>query len=547
MSCRSELDRLAYVDGELPADQVAAFEAHLAACPHCSQDVAALRIEGRLIANALREPEALAAPEREACIPAVAWGMLALAITAVGANTGLDYLAQINAQIGWLSPFSLRRAILIVSSLTTLLAREDVPMLFTPMVALAMSLFVGAALTILVRRRPAVLLGLLLLSAAAVPVSATELRRTVQGQDKILVVPAGEIIDDTVVATGGQVVVDGTITGNLFAFGQQVLVRGEVRGSLYAFAAVVSVDGVVKGDVYSAGQTFDARGTIERNLHAVAVSSVDLASGSRVGNDVWLGAEFARLGGTIGRDLDVRGDVLTLSGTTERAVHFHGHRLSFAETARVGGAIDALISNAGFVSRAPSARLASEPKITQAPHGLAASVERWLTPSFYFWQAARIVAALALGLLLRWLLPALFAFPRLRDLRLLRTGGVGFLALVATPAAAVLLGITVIGLPISVMALGVWFAGMYLAGIFLAVTLGEHLLTSPRSDGRAFAAALAVGLVLIRFAVNIPYLGWVIESLVVIVGFGLFYTQVVRIVGVLRGVPQHGASLAVSR
>ena len=118
---------------------------------------------------------------------------------------------------------------------------------------------------------------------------------------------------------------------------------------------------------------------------------------------------------------------------------------------------------------------------------------------------------------------------------MLRRGGIGFLALVATPVAALLVSFTVVGLPIGIFALGLWGAALFLSRIFVALALGQALLRSPPAGTRSFILALLAGLVLVRIAVNLPYLGCVLHFLVIIVGLGLLLAQASHLAGRLRG------------
>jgi hypothetical protein len=146
----------------------------------------------------------------------------------------------------------------------------------------------------------------------------------------------------------------------------------------------------------------------------------------------------------------------------------------------------------------------------------------------------RIAAALALGMLLYWLVPGLFAWATPPERHWLRNSGVGFLALVATPVAAVLVSITVIGLPIGILGFIAWLVALYLSGILVALMLGQLLLRSQRENGAAFALALLVGLAIVRIAVNLPYLGGVLCLIVHIVGLGMLVAQVVELARRLR-------------
>jgi hypothetical protein len=111
-------------------------------------------------------------------------------------------------------------------------------------------------------------------------------------------------------------------------------------------------------------------------------------------------------------------------------------------------------------------------------------------------------------------------------LSVFRAAGIGFLVLIATPIAAIVLGVTLIGLPVALLGLVAWLTGLYLAKIFVAALVGQTLMTSPTSRPGSFALALLLGLVLVFVAVNLPYLGGWIRALVVLLGLGIGFVQV---------------------
>jgi anti-sigma factor RsiW len=538
MNCADELQTLLYVDGELPVHDLPAFEEHLATCAPCRQRAAALRAESALIGDVLHEAEPATAPAPAMGARGLAWAALALAVATAGVHGGLDVLAQLDSQLGWLSPLAEYYPLSLLFGLASLVTQEDVPMLLTSLATLVTVLLALVSFGLVTRRRFVLASALLALLVAAVPAHAVEVRSPARDKSGIVVIPAGETIDDTVIVLGQSIVVEGTVTGDLIAVAQSVRIPGEVRGSLVTLSKSLSVDGVVKGDVYSATQTLDVRGSVERNLLAAA-ESFDIATGAHIARDAYLAGQHGRVGGAIGRDLHVAGQGLAVSGQVVRGVTFSGNSLDLDATARVGGETTAYVQQAGAVSRASGAQLASEPQIHTRVSQSAGRVgaharSQWLTLGFYFWQTVRIAAALALGLLLYWLVPALFEWPTPSAGRLLRSAGVGFLVLVATPVAAVLLAITLVGLPVAALAMGTWIGGLYLAGILAALVIGRALLRSPRNGAGAFVLALLVGLVLMRIAVNLPFVGGVLCFVLLVVGLGILVAQLGRLASRLR-------------
>ena len=100
------------------------------------------------------------------------------------------------------------------------------------------------------------------------------------------------------------------------------------------------------------------------------------------------------------------------------------------------------------------------------------------------------------------------------------TAGLGFLVLITVPIAAIIIAITVVGLPLSFITIMAWLTAWYLAKIVIAHLVVRSVLVS-RSDDPGLASALFVGLIIVTVAINLPFLGGVINLLATILGLGL--------------------------
>lgn len=213
-----------------------------------------------------------------------------------------------------------------------------------------------------------------------------------------------------------------------------------------------------------------------------------------------------------------------MRGNIRRNLVVRAARLILLPPARVGGNVTAYVKEREKVQIDPGVTIAGKTDI-QLPEPRPSEYTR---PSFYFWKAMQLLAALLTGLLLFWLFPFLFGGNPDTLGAWLRTAGVGFLAAVATPAAAIILAITFIGLPVALMSLAAWLAGLYLAKIFVGALVGQALIQRPTGQIMAFAFVLLVGLTIIFVAINIPYVGGLIHLLVILLGLGAVASQLYR-------------------
>jgi anti-sigma factor RsiW/cytoskeletal protein CcmA (bactofilin family) len=526
VSCPSEAVLSVHADGELPPDEARRTETHLAGCPRCRRLVAELLGENRLLTRVLEEGAGSSEPaERRA-----SW-----ADRATAAALLLAAVAGVQAFSGWLgtlgeqAPFGLADTRnLMWSALfeaVFFLLREGVSMLTSLLTAFsliaAVLLAVGLGVVFWRRRMSGGLLIAVLVALWASPASAIERRVVEKGS---VTVPAGETIDDTLLAAGESVAIDGVVTGNLFAFGRRVSVRGTVKGDLITAAQRIEVTGTVEGNVFSFSEEVTYRGAVSRSVHAFA-KHVGIASEAWIQGDAMAFAEEADLEGRFGRDVLACTGATMLRGEVARHVAAWTGRLTVEAPARVGGNLTALVDKKEHLNVSSGATVAGRIDMHLDDKGKAPRHSRYARPSFYVWKAIWLAAALLTGLVLHRLAPSLFAYRPADASALTKPLGIGFLVFIATPVGLVVLGLTVVGLPLSLLGLAIWLAGLYVSGIVVAAVVGWALLARRQTPPPPFALALAIGLLALTVAVSIPYLGILVRLLALLLGLGIVAVQ----------------------
>jgi hypothetical protein len=107
------------------------------------------------------------------------------------------------------------------------------------------------------------------------------------------------------------------------------------------------------------------------------------------------------------------------------------------------------------------------------------------------------------------------------------TSGLGVLFLLATPVAAILVCVTVVGIPIGIAALFLYAITIYSAQVFVGSWLGERILGTAVGFGPTLGR-LALGLGIIRLMRLIPYLGTLVGAIVVVWGLGALVLTLYR-------------------
>jgi hypothetical protein len=298
-----------------------------------------------------------------------------------------------------------------------------------------------------------------------------------------IVIEDGETVSEDLTAFGGTVVVRGTVDGDLTAFAGNVIIESdaEVTGSVEATAGNVRIAGNVGGTATATGgNVFIAdTATIDGDLEAAAGTIV--VAGSVAGN-----AELA--GGSV-----TLTSTASIDGNVEYATGEDGEFIN--EGATVGGSItqnEDLSTGGGFEG----------PDVGGPLFGI-----------YGF-----LVNVLVGGLLL-------LVFPdtsrriadRVED-EPLRTGGIGLLALIGVPIAAVLIAITIIGIPVTIAVLIAYALALWIATIYGRYAVGATVLSYTDVENRW--AALLVGLVVVAALVRIPVIGGLFEFVVLLLGLG---------------------------
>ncbi|MFC7203992.1 polymer-forming cytoskeletal protein [Haloferax namakaokahaiae] len=330
-----------------------------------------------------------------------------------------------------------------------------------------------------------------LLLGSLVGVAAAQQEPTAGGT---IVVEEGEIYTGDLQATGGTVIIAGIVDGDVeFAAGTVLVTNtGRVTGSLDGVAGSVTIEGAVDGDVN------------------VAAGALFLRSGSIVGGDLEAGAGSVAIDGAVAGDATVGAEELTVGPNARIA----GALEYDAETAT----IDDGATVTGGATRVSNLEIAG-PSI----FGMSAGFGQFDAPIIPQWMVAGywLLVNVALGAIVVLVAPG---FARrvtgLGTKKAVRSGGVGLLAIVGVPIVLLVLLLTIVGIPLSLVGGIAFLVVLWVASIYGALVLGTWLLSLGDYANRW--AALALGLLIVAILDFVPFVGGILEFLVLLVGLGAF-------------------------
>ena len=307
------------------------------------------------------------------------------------------------------------------------------------------------------------------------------------------------------------------VDGDAFIAGAQVDLNKPVNGDALLAGGGVSVSDRVGGDLYTTGGSVTIDGSVAGNAR-VAGGHVEITRRGQVSGKVTLVGGRVLVQGKAGRQLVVFGEHVTLDGEVAGNVTIASRSLFIGPNARVSGKLTYRGSLPAQVD----------------PGAIITGGINYLSFDFEdetYQPVARVIAwvgviAFTVGLFLIGLL-AIVAAPqatarmsRLGRARPVSSLALGLVTIICVPIAVILLMLTIVGIPFAFMLLLAWPMILifgYLAGV-MAVSDAVAGPSAEAKGRRVFLLAMGLGVMLL-FA-RVPFAGWLIGMLLLVMGVG---------------------------
>src|SRR6266545_4592378 len=301
--------------------------------------------------------------------------------------------------------------------------------------------------------------------------------------------------------TGATVILRGTLTDNTYVAGGTIDVLGDIERDLMAAGGTVGSQ--VGGDVVAAGGT------------------VTLAPEAQVGGRAWLSGGRVTVAGRVARELKVAAASASVAGAVDGDVRITAQTIEILPTARIKGDLAYMSAKPARID--PEAQIQGRVIYTQSD--LPARAGRMALLMLVLARIGLLAGLVACGLILLWLFPG-FTVSAARAIGRdpWRSLGLGFLLLITTPIAAIVLMITIIGIPVGLTLVALYAVALLLAYLTAAVFLGElgtRLVgRGPELSAGGRMLSLVLALIVLGLIGLIPIVGWIIVWLAVVTGLG---------------------------
>ena len=136
------------------------------------------------------------------------------------------------------------------------------------------------------------------------------------GGERIVIEP-DEVIADDLYITAREVIIRGTVEGDVYAAAQRVIVDSGARitGDLVVGAQVVDIQGIVEDDIRAAGQVIRVAAPEVGDDVMTACFSMEVAEGSTVGGSLLVGAYQVAVNGNVREDVYAGANGMAIYGS----------------------------------------------------------------------------------------------------------------------------------------------------------------------------------------------------------------------------------------
>jgi cytoskeletal protein CcmA (bactofilin family) len=324
---------------------------------------------------------------------------------------------------------------------------------------------------------------------------------------------SGSEADGDLVVAGRNVDVQKEIKGDLTAAGANVTMAGPVQGYVMAAGSNVNIDGAVGNDLWAAGANVNVNAAVADNVR-LAGNSVILQPQARVGRDAYLAGNSVEVLGRVERNLSVQATEARLASEIGGSVRAYTGALKMMPGAVIRG--DLIVHAPTPPDISPQAQVLGSIKYYQEGSGRGWSLVNWLWQWLFIFLVLLILGSATIALFAWWT-------RRIAD-RMKQQPGyamlAGLLGMILIPLICVLLAITIIGIPLAIVLFALYCVALLLSGVFVSYLIGGWLLGRLNRPETSPYARLAAGALVVAFFTSLPWVGGVVQLLVLIIGLG---------------------------
>lgn len=332
--------------------------------------------------------------------------------------------------------------------------------------------------------------------------------------------------DVDVYAAGGIVSIEEDIEGDLYTAGGLLTINGNIEQDLVAAGGQITINGDVGDDLRVGGGSVVLNGSV--GDHVVATGgNLNVSTSSLIGGDLIIGNGYANILGTVNGDLKGGGGKIVIGGAIYGDVIVEAQdSITLTENAQINGNLiykslrEAQLKEeqvAGFIEF-------NKRTIVEEEVGMEDQIESFFSRWHLFFQVFKYLALLVIAVVLVLIAPACLTSTTKTGLKKpWKSLGLGFVVLICSIAAMIVLSITVLGLPLAFILLGILIITLYVARVYAALLIGNLLIRPKKMTKLKLFGLIALGAFIISIISIVPFVGWLISFVIHMIAFGAFW------------------------
>lgn len=367
-------------------------------------------------------------------------------------------------------------------------------------------------------KKPAIfsVIGLFLIS---IPLIALAAEQTVYvGED--------EIIEGNFIRAAMTIDINGPVNGDVIVAGSSITINAPVAGDVIAAGNTIRIKGPVSGSIRVVGSSVEIEKPVARNLWAFG-GTVRLGEEAAVGWDFFGAGANIEIKSKIGRDVWASGASIVIAnevgGNLKTNLDKEGQIVLYDTAVIKGNLTYAALNNEQLIIK-DGATVNGETKKEDLSLPTQSDLNNTISGVFSFFKIVSFFALLVIGLVLISLIPKILLQANDKMIKKpIQAIGWGFIYLIVTPVATVILFFTIIGIPLALMIIPIYFIALYVSKVMAGFVIGLALFNKISKETKykgSLIWPMTVGLVLVVIFTSLPIIGWPIKIILIVWGLG---------------------------
>lgn len=325
-------------------------------------------------------------------------------------------------------------------------------------------------------------------------------------------ITATDSLQTQLLAAGETVEIFGWLGNDLFSFADFITIDGIIEDDALVAAQNIIIRGTVKDMVAAAGETIIVDSNIEGDLF-VAAREVRITDNAQIqGNAYIAAASIIFEGGTFEGILRAAGGSVKMNGTVNNKVIIYSSDVAFGND-----------YTAEFGTDIYSDETVYRENLGHIPANLSINVEERSVIPLIFFKIGFYISLLITGLvLIRIFQQTTIDIFRFSTEQIAKNTAVGLLTFIIVPVAVLILIVLVLTIPLSVILILTYGLALFISYLLVAMVLGvmSILYFQEETSPSTYYWGLLLGMVYIGILVNLPFIGWLFQVLLLFFGLG---------------------------